>query len=76
MMIESHVWHDYEPFYRRDVQWSWIDFTFLKLAIERTYYVERFEFHIGVLGFHANIDLLWGAMEADRKLPKGGNDSE
>lgn len=67
MMLETHFWHDYEPFFNRKTSWSWIDFTFLNIAVERTYYVNRFEFHFGVLGLHMNIDLLWGDMQADRQ---------
>lgn len=67
MICETHFWHDYEPFYNRKDSYAWVDYTFFNLAIERTYYVDRFEFHVGVLGLHMEIDFLWGDMEADRR---------
>ena len=66
MIVETSFWHDYEPFFNRKTRWAWIDFTFITINVERAYYVDRFEFHIGALGLHMGIDFLWGDMEADR----------
>ena len=66
-MLEWRFWHDYAPLFKREDHWNWVDFTFLNLAVERTYYVDRFEFHVGLLGLHMNVDYLWGDMKKDRR---------
>ena len=57
--MNVHFWTDWEPMFRRDQHWNWIDFTVITIAFERAYYVDRFDATFGLLGFCVNIEFNW-----------------
>ena len=49
-------WHEWQPFYERDVHWNWIDIQLIVIRFEWADYVPRVELQFGLLGFHLELE--------------------